>query len=277
MRIVKNIIIILVTTAALVPVAMAEETIFQNDNDDLYKSVEHLQRADDTRTLIPSDVKGAYKIWSITLNSGLSIMSGNTEQLMFTGDLKLNRNWSFANTYIWLKGNYLSVNGKSALNNLSGTIRGDYNIYGPLSWFIYNTHSTNEFIKLNYRMTIGSGPWVDFSLGPINNSFSLALAYEYEYLNPDITENNTRLSLRHIATCNLLENLELGADFFYVPKLNDFTDYRIYLEAFLKNKILEDKIFLNVKIIDEIDSTPQPDVKPYDLSLITSIGFNFGE
>ena len=271
MKFLKGIIILFLFISTCLPAAKAEEGIYIP-----HETADVLQRADDTRTLSPSKIKGDYKIWNLDLKTGLSIFSGNTEQISCTGDLKLNHSWDFASVYIWGKGSYLSINGKPTLNNLTGTVRGDYNIYGPLSWFIYNTHSTNEFIKLNYRMTIGSGPWIDFDLGPINNSSSLALAYEYQYYKPDIVENNARLSFRHIATYNILENLSVGFDFFYVPKVNDFSKYRIYFETFLENKIF-DNVYLNVKLGNEIDSTPQPDIKPYDLSLITSLGFKFGE
>lgn len=236
--------------------------------------------ADDTRTIIPEKVKGNNKDWALDLSVGGNYSQGNIEQISGNTRISALKSWKNSSVYALGDMTFIQFGGKTFQNRGSIRLRYDHHLFNKnIKFFAYNTHSYNEFISLDYRLTSGIGPWLDYNLGPLKSSSSAAIAYEREhYKSPAPIENNFRLSLRHITTLALDDHTDLGLDFFFVPKVNDFTDFRIFSMAYINFKFLQDRFSFKMAVTDEFDSRPgNTNIKNNDLAVMGTLTLHLGQ
>lgn len=171
---------------------------------------------------------------------------------------------------------YNTFGGVRTLNQGALTARFDRTLRGPWKLFAYHTAAYNEYTRLDYRSTTGLGPWYDLSLGPTSHGLSLAAAHEYERFKGGRVQRAPRLSYRQRSRLPVSPAAGLDADFFYVPKFDDFDDYRLYAEISLRTLFWKDTLGLSLSWIEEYDSRPKPGVKPNDTLWLTSLSVRLG-
>lgn len=233
-------------------------------------------RATDTRTLTPEAVMAERKQWGVDLGFGGTFNRGNTDVNYLNSNFSVFAAKGPSTTYLSGSMIYNTFGNIRVINQGGLTARYDHSIQGPWKIFAFNTNGYNEFIRLNYRTTTGAGPWYDQTLGATKHGLSLALTHEYEKFKGGTIERAGRLSFRDVSRIPLSRVAEIRADLFYVPKLDEIGDYRLFAEIALQTIIWRDKLGLKVSWTDEYDSRPKPGVKPNDTLWLTSLTFHFG-
>ena len=185
---------------------------------------------------------------------------------------------AWARTTAYLSGSmiYNKFNGVQVLNQGTLTARYDYALTGPWKVFVFNTNAYNEFTRLNYRETSGIGPWYDFALGATRHGVSLAGAQEYENYKGGVFHRTGRISFRDISKFPISETAQVSTDFFYIPKADEFGNYRLYGEIALQTLIWKKNLGLKLSWTDDYNSRPQPGIKPNDTLWLTSFTLHFG-
>jgi len=142
--------------------------------------------------------------------------------------------------------------------------------------FFRNETDHDRFANINYRIVPASGVgyWV-FDEPRIKLMGEMAAGWEHTDYR-DGTDNNSDAALipRAYFEKNLFANTTISADIVYYPIFEDFSDYRLRSEANLSHK-LNEKLALNLSVIDEYDSQPAENVKENDLRLLSSVVYAF--
>ena len=233
-------------------------------------------RGTDTRTATPESIMGQRKLWGADMGLGGAFNRGNTDVDYVSSSFDLFRVFGPATAYLNGNMTYNTFNGLRTLNQGSLTARYDHRIRGHWKVFVFNTEAYNEFLKLDYRATTGAGPWYDWEVGPTMNGTSLAVTHEYERFRGGLIQRAARFSFRNLSSLALSPTARISADFFYVPKADDFADNHISAELSLETTIWKE-LGLKLAWLDEYDSRPQPGVKANDTHILTSLTFHFGK
>ena len=234
-------------------------------------------RHQDTRTLTPESVKGSKQKWRADLSLNYFETNGNVDMKNQGAGLTLFRDYK--NHSIYLKGNYEKSKFFDIIlqDKKSFVLRYDFDKVKNTKWFIYSTYGDSVFSKLDSRITLGFGRWIDLTHGDFTHGLSIVLAREHEKItNLTQDDNHYRWAIRDLASYEVNQHLEIGYDFFFIPKLGDFQDHRIFLSLYLQNKISEN-ISTKFSLTREYDSRPPIGVEKEDTQVTVSLVFQFGK
>lgn len=236
------------------------------------------ERTADLRTLVP-DLVAKDKTWGATIGAGATSISGNTKQVIGNFNTALFRRWDSWIAYVSGQYDYLGTGDPlRRLKNLgSATLRGDY-LFSPMwRWFAFTTHGYNEFQGLDYRASLGTGPWYQVSTDTFSNGLSLAVVYEFEdFQNGDFGRIG-RIALRNVLSVKLSDTSAFALDFFYAPAISDFGDFRLMVIPALDVSIISNLLTLRLYATFERDMRPAPGIENNDLELGTRFSLNLGE
>lgn len=177
-------------------------------------------------------------------------------------------------------GNFFTGTDTTTLvNRLSGSALYAFAAEPDVNWYAYSTHSHDQSIKLDYRMTAGLGACRHQLLAPDFSLFLVSLnpAFEYERFRPGVEMSAWRGVLRVNAVRPIAEGTEFGFDTFYTPNLANFGDYRLYGEVYTKHKLLGDVLSLRLSAADEYDSMPVGGVQANDFGVFSTIMIEWGQ
>jgi hypothetical protein len=194
-------------------------------------------RATDTRTSTPEAIMTDRKDWGVDVDLGGSLNRGNTNVDYLSSGFDVFKAWAPSTFYLSGGSIYNRFNGIQVLNQGVLTARYDYKLTGPWKIFVFNTNAYNEFTQLNYRETSGVGPWYDFTVGPTTHGVSLAAAQEYENYRGGVYYRTARISFRDISRFPISDTAFIKTDFFYIPQVNDFGNYRMFGEIALETMV----------------------------------------
>ncbi|PIQ25560.1 hypothetical protein COW36_21185 [bacterium (Candidatus Blackallbacteria) CG17_big_fil_post_rev_8_21_14_2_50_48_46] len=231
----------------------------------------------DTRPAAPQQRK-QWTTQGVSLQLSGSGLIGNVNLLNLSSLLSYNLNLDKHQFFLDFGNLYTKAGSNEVANRINGSVLYAYNALDNFNIYAYSTHSTDRSIKLNYRLTNGAGVCLHKIASPVFNLFlvSLGLAYENEWFENNISPSALRSVLRVNAVLPLGETAEAGVDSFYTPVVNDFGDYRIYAEAFVKFQLTPDLISLKLSVADEYDSRPQPGVMNNDFGVFATLGLDWG-
>ncbi|HVE12850.1 MAG TPA: DUF481 domain-containing protein [Elusimicrobiota bacterium] len=234
-------------------------------------------RSADTRTATPENVMGARKEWGADLSYGGSFNRGNVDTNFISSGFDLFK--AFGQDTGYLNGSliYNTFNHVRVLNQGSVTARYDHPVSGPWKVFVFNTNAYNEFIQLDYRETVGAGPWYDLALGPTKHGLSLALYQEHERFKGGVYQDNVRVSFRDVSLFPISDVASLRTDFFYAPRVDRFADNHIFFQADFESLFYKKLLGLKLSFIDEYDSRPRPRIKRNDTIWLTSLAVHLGK
>ena len=233
-------------------------------------------RTTDTRTSTPEAIMTDRKEWGVDVDLGGSFNRGNTNVDYLSTGFDVFKAWSPSTLYLSGGSIYNRFNGIQVLNQGTLTARYDYAVAGSWKIFVFNTNAYNEFTQLNYRETSGIGPWYDFTVGPTKHGVSLAAAQEYENYRGGVYHRTGRISFRDISRFPISNAAQITTDFFYIPKADEFGNYRLFGEIALQTMIWKKYLGLKLSWTDDYNNRPQPGVKPNDTLWLTSFSFHFG-
>ena len=234
-------------------------------------------RSTDTRTSTPETLLSSRESWGADFNFGATLNRGNVDFTSLAFGLGVVKKWQRSALSLAGSALYNTFGSKQVFNQGTATLRYDRWLSENWRLFAFNSHAYNDFILLNYRATVGAGPWYDLKLGPTVHGLSLAGTYEYESFQGGVTDSAGRLSFRLASKIPVSPIAELDLDFFYVPRASDLDDYHLYAQVSLETLFVKSLFGLKVSWIDEYDSRPQPGIKTNDQLFLASLTCHVGK
>lgn len=231
----------------------------------------------DTRPAAPQQRK-QWQNQGISLDFSGTMLNGNVNLINASGSVSYNLNIGQHQLFLDAGQLYTLAGDQTIANRLNGSLLYAYNLLDNLNLYGYSTHSRDDSLKLNYRLTNGAGVCVHKLLPEVFDLalISLGMATENEWFQNQTTPFAVRAVLRMTLTKPLTDWLDVGVDGFYTPVVNDFGDYRLYGEAFLQFK-LNENVALKLSLADEYDTRPVGGVKNNDFGMFTTLRLNWGD
>lgn len=236
------------------------------------------QRTADQRTALPEKVTASNrKNWGLDAALGYTQFSGNVEQTSANADITY-FTLGEKSSFYWQTGAIYGLSKDVVTQNQGRTVfRYDWIQTEQFKYFAFNTHAFNKFLKINYRGTVGVGPWYDFIGDNWKNGISLAPTYLYENFDGYGNEQGWWMSLRNYYIIKVSESTTTGLDLFYLFRTNDPNDQQIFFQPFLEVAIKPDRLSLKISYVGETDTRPKPGVKSTDFNYYTTLVLKFGE
>lgn len=230
----------------------------------------------DTRPAAPQE-RRQWEHQGLNLQFSGSYLNGNVNLLNAASSVSYNVNFGQHQIFADL-GNLLTIAGDNTLaNRINASLLYAWNVRSDVNLYAYTTHSMDESIKLNYRLTNGIGicrhkifPDL-FSLAFV----SLGVATENEWFQNQTSPFAVRGVLRLNFALPLSDWADIGIDSFYTPVIAAPQDFRVYSEAYLKFALSE-LLSLKLSAADEYDSRPLDGVKNNDFGIFSTVSLDWG-
>lgn len=235
-------------------------------------------RGEDIRTKPPERWAPVTKL-GLDLRGGGSYLSGNVRQTGYFGGLEYIQKFASRHQFM-LEGaeDYSKFNDVKVMDKSRGSVLYAYSLAPRWNAYAASTQGQNRFTRIRYRTTNGAGlcyhSFVPF-LNPV--LVSAAVTPEYEAFFGGGQRHTTRATGRLNFGVPVSEHASLNTDFWYLPSLTDFHNYRLYTEIYLQLKVTEELLSFRVTWTDEYDSRPFPGIKPNDSSLNYTLVVHFGK
>lgn len=230
----------------------------------------------DTRPAAPQQ-RTQWKNQGLNIQIGGTLLGGNIDFQSIDTSVSYNINFGKNQFFVDAANLYTKAGDNIIANRINGSALYAYNLLDNFNIYAYTTHTHDSSINLDYRLTNGLGVCLHKIASPTFSLFliSLGASTENEWFKNNIQEFALRSVLRLNIILPVKDSLDLGIDTFYTPALKDFSDYRLYGEAFAKFKI-NDLLSFKLSFADEYDSKPQATIKNNDYGVFGTLGFNFG-
>lgn len=231
----------------------------------------------DTRPAAPQQ-RQQWKNQGLNFQVGGNYFQGNINLFSLNTSLSYNLNVN-KNQFFIDAGNIFTQSGEQVIaNRINGTFLYAYNALDNLNFFYYMSHSHDDSLKLNYRLTNGAGVCLHKIASPIFDVFlvSLGISSENEWFEKTAPMLSIRPVLRVSATLPVADLVDIGVDSFYNPLITNIQNYRVYSEGFINFKVQKDFLNLKLSVADEYNSTPLNNVKNNDFGVFTTLSFNLG-
>jgi hypothetical protein len=219
--------------------------------------------------------------WKASLDVGAALYSGNVEKQDLRGLMRLIRNDEVLDFSLDVKSVLSTVDKKTKNKEHSATLKVDYLPENKIVPFVlFNAYQN---IPKGYESRFGGlfgVKWVFFRGKKSDYSISAAYAFETEKFTNDAEGNSTKksvskLSVRPKIEQTISEFAVFDAVAFYVPELENFSDYRIDLDLSLTNKVTQYILTKFAYSMSYEKITPRPDIKNTDQAFVASIVLKF--
>jgi putative salt-induced outer membrane protein YdiY len=218
-------------------------------------------------------------IWTKTLKGGYNLSTGNTQKSALYSSIFLNRNHLKVNeTTLRADAYYSSTDKKMDSQKWYAMARYAYSFGMNKRWYNFFRFEADHdrFADIDYRLlpAAGVGYWISDS-DDMKFLVEAALGWEHTVFNTDDKKKNDAvLTPRAYFEKKLFSNSKISQDIYYYPALDDFVNYRLHSETVL-SVALNDKLSLNLSLIDDYNSRPKAGAEKNDLRLISSLGYSF--
>lgn len=215
--------------------------------------------------------------WAADVGFSLNTSGGNERLTMLTSEVGLSHlETSVYRADVGGRFRYGRSEGEEVARNLRGTTSIDILPEARWSPFLFATAENDPFKKLEARLNGGSGVKRTFwrnGWGEV--SLSGAALYSYENLTVadslgDGISQTARWSWRARARKEIGDGRRLEHVTFYQPEWDDYGDYLLESRTSARWTLTRSLAFLTT-FLYERDSTPAPDIGPYDWSLVVGL------
>ena len=217
------------------------------------------------------------KKWSLILNGGFTLNTGNTKSTIINLGSKFNMKLKHFDFNTMLDLYYGKSEGEEISNK--GKWSNNFSKYtGKLvNWYTSLFFEYDKISNIDLRTNFGLGIQLVF-LDLINKKSKLSTSLNAEFSKISIDFKNTnsiRLSFNYVFERSFSDSKKLYLNTLYTPNVSDiFKDYRIELLASL-SILMTEPIWLILKIQDKYNNLPvSEDLKKNDFIFITSIEFS---
>lgn len=209
------------------------------------------------------------------LAAGYAAKRGNTDTDSLNGDFLFNRNRLWIDEWT-VKGEAAQEynQDKKTSQRAGGSLRYARSITQKFYHFyrLGAEHDRFEDVDLRLTPTAGLGYWF-WDKETLKLMGETGLGYEYEFRREAEDEGAPIAHFRE-SFSKKIGNVEFGEDIYFFPHLNDFSDYRLEGEAYLRF-ILSKHLALKFKAADQYRSEPAEGKKKNDLQFTSSVEWLF--
>ena len=178
------------------------------------------------------------KKWFFSLGGWYERKTGNTDTMRTNGDLSLVYDDGITSFLASGKTFYGENNGVENENNATGVLKYDRYVLPRVELFFFSQGDSDRMSRLNFRNNTGAGAKFVFFRNPFwTCDVSAAPVYQYEKYSGQDPNNDARGSFRFRIKSTPFQRVKLQAVYFYVPQLEDFSNYRTVLETFIEADI----------------------------------------
>lgn len=223
---------------------------------------------------------GDHKGTTTNIELGLQNRDGNVKKENYNAAIRVT--YDNAKDYVtWLEfdGEYGKSNGVENTNESFLHFRYIHTLTNDqkLRYELFSQVESNKFKQINKRTLLGLG--VRYNLMNLMSNtkgyFGLAIFNEdITYENSAPAENNNRFNSYLTYSLQLSKQTKLSWNFYYQPKIDDFSDYAYTTKAELTTELFKN-VSLKVSLGANEDSNPVSGVKKSDVSQKTTFIFNF--
>jgi putative salt-induced outer membrane protein YdiY len=237
------------------------------------------------RTVPLDEVKriGGKQAWHGSLVANGSLARGNTHStdVGFSADAMLRRDdethddrFTLGAAYNFGKNRTDGVDTTSADNWFA---LAKYDRFFTEKWYGYGLirYDHDRLADLNYRLAPGVGvgyQWVESA--DFNFSTEAGVSYVYEDYSSDGNEDRVALRLAYHVDKKLNEHVSLFHNLEWLPAFDDPSDYNLNADAGVRAK-MTDKLFSELKVVYQRDSTPAPGADKNDTRFLLGVGYQF--
>lgn len=183
--------------------------------------------------------------------------------------------------FLLARGDFAEKSGDPFVSKDLEHLRYRATLTGPLEAESFVQHDRDAFRRLALRVLVGAGPRLRLRpFGGFEAGIGAAVMLEHERLGggdePDAgaESDDFRLSTYLFLATEIGPRLRLGNTTYVQPRLDRFTDIRIFNEASLLAKAT-DHLAVKLTLTSAYDSAPPVDVIPLDTTLKGSLQVNF--
>ncbi|MDX1576944.1 MAG: DUF481 domain-containing protein [Gemmatimonadota bacterium] len=170
------------------------------------------------------------------------------------------------------------ADGEEIAENFLLHLRHNYRLTAGLSSLLFAQNQFNPFRRLERRTLLGAGARFDIVReAPWNASLGASYMFESERLTDAETEDidiDHRGSFFVSVIGSVTESVGVDVSGFYQPRLDDFSDSRVSLDASAQTDLVGE-LDLIVAFALSRESEPAPGVEETDLTLTTGLRFSF--
>lgn len=233
-------------------------------------------RAQETPPPAPAPAAPAEKVpgWETTAALGLTLTRGNSETLLFTGNILSEKKWDQNEARLGADATYGEDRDVKSAEAFHGF--GQYNRLFTDRWFGYfRVDALHDAVAdVEYRVTLSPGVGYYF----IKNKTTLLSGevgpgYVFEKQGD---ENNEYASLRVAERFEhkLNDRVKLWQSLEFLPQVDDFDNYILNAEAGIDTALTK-KLSLRVFAVNTYDNVPAEGRKKNDLKLVTAVAYKF--
>jgi putative salt-induced outer membrane protein YdiY len=215
--------------------------------------------------------------WHGSLQVGLNLGFGTLESQTFNGRLQA----AYAKRQFRHSLDYLAAYGRTegvlSANRMDGSLKTELDLKKELRLYTYHLGAAGydqvRRIDLSYQEGAGLGYHLLQRSNLVANVEAGVNLQGYRYATKAHTDF-VSVRVGQDMTWRILPKLLLTQKAQIIPNVDDLGDYKLRLDAAISYPFMKN-LTLNVSLIDQYDSKPQPNVEPNDLQIISTIGFAF--
>ncbi len=174
--------------------------------------------------------------------------------------------------------NIKTVNDEFIINKGTLHIRYNYKINNRITWEGFAQSHYNRISKIDKRQLVGTGPrFTIFKEKKFDTYLGTLLMYEHEKIDEvpaAIYNDDIRLSGYLTFRLFPTKNFTLSTTTFYQPKINKFSDYRIYSHNSVMFKVFKN-LSIGISYIATYDTEPASGIPKYQYRLLNGLAYTF--
>jgi len=225
------------------------------------------------------DKKIAEVRWDRNVSAGYNVSSGNTKKSQAYISSHINRNRYHVDE--WTLGgdlHYSSSEGKMDAQKWYSMGRYAFNFGRSKRWYNFYKIATDHdrFANIDYRLlpSAGVGYWF-FDTPGFKTLIEVGLGWEHtDYRDNKKDKEEAVLTPRAFFEKQIFGNAKITENLILYPALEDFSQYRLRSETVFTIS-LNERLALDISLIDNYNSDPPEDIKENDLDLISSLTYSF--
>lgn len=235
---------------------------------------------DEKKEIVKAEIvkteEGKTKLWEKRIALGYNEARGNSENSQLSLGFNASRKTEDNEFTVKVNAFYSSSNQEMDTQKWDGMVRYASSFWERKWYNFYKVEVDHDkFADINYRAipSIGIGYW--FSDEPDFKAMAeVALGWERTDFGSG-KDNDEIISIcRGYLQKKLFGESKISQDIFLYPSLSNLGDYRLHSETVLENPI-NDKLSLQLSLINDYNSTPPGNVKKNDIRLISSLVYLF--
>jgi len=173
--------------------------------------------------------------------------------------------------------NIKRVNDENIINKGTQHLRYNYKINDRITWEGFAQAHYNTVSKIDKRQLIGTGPrFTIVDEKKFQTYIGTLFMYEYEKIKEEQSVYNRDFRFSGYASFRWfpIKNTSITSTTFYQPRLDEFSDYRIYSHNSILFRVVKG-LSIGITYIATYDTSPAIDIPKYQFKLMNGLSYTF--